>query len=234
LRRLQLPREARKFAKRKLARPARDAARSARSAAESTRGQVRRFRRLPEALPRNPAALLAIAPAAVYALGRAQASRRPPIQRSIDIAAPLAFVYDQWVELESLPEGARTVTDIERHGDNELSGRIGGGLRSRKWQAEILDEREGESFAWRSTAGSDCAGLITFHRLGERLTRIELQLDVVPVSPRETVALALGIADRRAESELRRFKSRLETVSPDAYEEAPEPGIERTHDDKEK
>src|SRR5205085_696234 len=81
---------------------------------------------------------------------------------------------------------------IERDGDC-LSGRISG-RQSREWRAEIHDERENESFAWRSTAGADCAGLITFHELSDRLTRIEADLDVLPTTPKDAMALAVGIA----------------------------------------
>jgi hypothetical protein len=67
--------------------------------------------------------------------------------------------------------------------------------------------------------GSDCAGLATFHRLSDRLTRIELDLDVLPTTPLDTLALSLRLANRRAEAELRRFKARVEFINPDAYEQ---------------
>jgi uncharacterized membrane protein len=142
--------------------------------------------------------------------------RRTPVQLSIDVAVPLEVAYEEWMQLESLPEGAHVVEDIERDGE-QLLGQINGLGKPREWEAEIRDERRNESFAWRSTRGSDVAGLITFHRLAERLTRLELQLDAVPTNPAEAASLALRFADRRAETELRQFKSRLETISPDAY-----------------
>jgi uncharacterized membrane protein len=118
--------------------------------------------------------------------------------------------------LESLPEGMHRVEDIERDGDM-LYGRISGLKIDDEWEAEILDEREGESFAWRSSGASDVAGLVTFHALADRLTRIELELDVVPSRVGEAAGLALHLADRRAERELRAFKARLETINPDNY-----------------
>jgi uncharacterized membrane protein len=138
-----------------------------------------------------------------------------PIQESIDVAVPLDFAWREWSELRFLPEGVDRVTDIERD-DDSLSGRIDGD-EDRAWGAEVLDDRECESFAWRSTEGSDCAGLVTFHSLSERLTRIELTLDVVPRDPAESAQLLTHLADRRARSELRRFKADLELVSPDVY-----------------
>ncbi len=142
--------------------------------------------------------------------------RRAPVQLSIDVAVPLEVAYHEWMKLDSLPEGAHIVTDINRHGES-LTGHIDGLGEPREWEAEIRDKRRNESFAWRSTRGSDVAGLITFHRLAERLTRLEVELDVVPASVTEAAALALHFADRRAETELRRFKLRVEMINPDAY-----------------
>ena len=146
-----------------------------------------------------------------------QRLRSVPIQCSIDIAVPLEVVYDEWMKLEFLPEGAHRVERIKRRGER-LKGHIAGALaQDAAWQAEIREERSDESFAWRSTKGSDCLGLATFHRLADRLTRIELELDVVPVRPAEAFELLTHIADRRAETDLRRFKARLERISPDDY-----------------
>ena len=139
---------------------------------------------------------------------------RPPIQCSIDVAVPIAVAWEEWMALECLPEGVHDVLDIERN-DGELVGDV----RGAEWIAEVRDERPEESFAWRSVEGSDCAGLVTFHRLSDRLTRIELNLDVRPRGPAEALCVRTRLADRRADAELRRFKARVEFLSPDEYED---------------
>jgi len=154
--------------------------------------------------------------------------RRLPIQLSIDIAVPVEVAWDEWMTLDSLPEGMHRVEEIERDGDDILVGRLSGVKVDDYWEAEILDERQDESFAWRSSDGSDCAGLITFHALAERLTRVELELDVVPSRIGEAAGLALHLADRRAEHDLRAFKARVEKMSPDDY-----PPLEDDADDQE-
>ena len=140
---------------------------------------------------------------------------RPPIQASVDIAVPIEVAWAQWMRLEWLPEGVDSVVEVERDGDGELNGRLHRGDAA--WAARVLDERPQESFAWESTAGTDCAGLITFHALGERLTRIELSLDIRPERLGQAASLTVRHADRRARTDLRRFKARLELISPDAY-----------------
>jgi uncharacterized membrane protein len=143
--------------------------------------------------------------------------RRIPIQLSIDVAVPLPVAWDEWMTLEALPEGMHRVEEIERDGDDVLVGRLSGVKVDDYWEAEVLDERQDQSFAWRSSDGSDCAGLVTFHALAERLTRVELELDVIPTRMGEAAGLALHLADRRAERELRAFKARVEKISPDDY-----------------
>ena len=143
--------------------------------------------------------------------------QRMPIQQSIDVAVPCAVAWEQWMEFSYFPEGTHRVVEVERDGDG-LRGQLDG-LTSRDWEAEIIDERENESFAWRSTTGSDSAGLVTFHELAERLTRIELNLDVRPTDLAEAAGLTVRLADLRVRSELRRFKAHAELLSPDVYDE---------------
>jgi uncharacterized membrane protein len=148
-------------------------------------------------------------------------NRRLPIQVSIDVAVPIHIAWEEWMTFNSLTEGVHRIEDVERDGQS-LFG-VTPGPRSSEWVAEIVDEREDESFAWRSVEGSDCAGLVTFHQLSDRLTRIELDLDVLPTGAGEALALSLHLAHRRAEAELRRFKARVEFINPDVYEASSQP-----------
>lgn len=172
----------------------------------------------PAAALAKPAAALAKPAAALEKRGDGLAlgDLRPalPMQEAVDIAVPLKFAWERWMELEFLPEGVDRVVEIERDG-SELRGRLDGAQRD--WRAEILDEREQESFAWQSTQGSDCAGLVTFHSLSARLTRLELTLDVVPCGLGDAAVLLSHLAHARARRDLRRLKAELELVSPDVY-----------------
>jgi uncharacterized membrane protein len=143
-------------------------------------------------------------------------TKRLPIQVSVDVAVPLNIAWEQWMDFGSIPEGVHRIEDVERDGDS-LYGHVAG-PRSTDWEAEIVDEREDQSFAWRSVQGTDTAGLVTFHRLSDRLTRIELDLDVLPTNPAEALTMASHLAQRRAQVDLRRFKAHVEFINPDVYE----------------
>lgn len=153
--------------------------------------------------------------------------RTLPVQRSVDVAVPLEAAWDEWMRFDWMPDGAHKVVDIERDGDL-LHGQLKGPRIARDWEAEIVDERTDESLAWQTVEGSDTSGLVTFHRLSSRLTRIELQLDIVPEGPGDAIALVTRRADRRAENVLRGFKAQAEALDPDEY-----PDVAETADDEE-
>ena len=157
-------------------------------------------------------------------------TRTLPIQRSVDVAVPIDVAWDNWMAFEHIPEGTHRVTDVERDGDR-LTGRLDGAHVDDDWEAEIVDERIDEAFAWHSVGGSDCSGLLTFHELGDRLTRLELHLDVIPGGVSDAVALVLRIADRRAETELRRFKAEVEALDPDKYPPPPDEAEDNPRED---
>jgi uncharacterized membrane protein len=151
----------------------------------------------------------------------AERVRTVPVQQSVDIAVPIEAAWDEWMRFDWMPDGAHRVTDIERDGDL-LFGEIAGAGVARDWEAEITDERTDESFAWLTTEGSDTSGLVTFHSLADRLTRIELQLDIVPVGPGDALALLLRRSDRHAQNVLRNFKAQVEALDPDEYPDVAE------------
>jgi uncharacterized membrane protein len=141
---------------------------------------------------------------------------RPPIQAAVDAAVPCQVAWDEWMTLEWVPDSAGEITGPRRGRNGKLRGK----LRHDRWSAEVTEVHAPHSFAWRATRGSDCAGLITFHPLSEWLTRIELSLDARPVRLSQAVALVSHRADRRTRADLRRFKARLELISPDDYSAA--------------
>jgi uncharacterized membrane protein len=154
--------------------------------------------------------------------------RRPPIQASVDVAAPIHAVWSEWMTFEWFTEGLHKIEDVERDGD-ELVGSTAG-PEGRDWHAEIVDERERQAFAWRSDEGTDCAGLVTFHELSERLTRVEADLDVLPTNPVEALLLTLNTPAKRAQRELQRFKAAVEFINPDTYEKEESGGEQEQSD----
>jgi uncharacterized membrane protein len=64
--------------------------------------------------------------------------------------------------------------------------------------------------AWKSTDGTANAGVVTFHKLSPRQTRVTVQLDWEPQSAVEKAGEALGFDDRQVQADLERFKKFIE------------------------
>src|SRR3954463_10545553 len=136
--------------------------------------------------------------------------RRMPVQQSVDVAAPLEVVYDQFTQFEDFPKFMHRVERVEQRDDEHVvfTEKMWG-IR-RQWEAEIVEQRPDERIVWKTTSGMNHVGAITFHELAERLTRVELNLDLDPEGPIEKIARGARFVKRAARADLKRFKAFVE------------------------
>ena len=133
------------------------------------------------------------------------------IIESIDIAVPVRVAYDQWTQFEEFPRFMEAVEKVEQLDDTTLrwTAEIAGVKKT--WKATITEQTPDQRIAWTSTEGARNAGVVTFHRLEDRKTRVTLQLDVEPEGPVESVGDALGFVQRQAKGDLERFEKYVES-----------------------
>src|SRR3954468_8296982 len=128
--------------------------------------------------------------------------RRMPIQQSVDVAAELEVVYDQFTQFEDFPKFMHRVKKVEQRDETRVVfyEKIWG--VSRQWEAEIVEQVPDERIVWRTVSGMQHVGVVTFHDLAERLTRIELNLDIDPEGPLEKIARGARFAKRAVRADL--------------------------------
>ena len=132
------------------------------------------------------------------------------VVESIDVNVPVSTAYNQWTQFEEFPrfmEGVKSVTqtdDTHLHWVAEING------NEEEWDAAVTEQHADERVAWRSTSGSQNAGVVTFHRIDDTTSRVTLQMDVEPEGVVENVGTALGFLDRRVKGDLERFKEFIE------------------------
>ena len=73
------------------------------------------------------------------------------------------------------------------------------GGHEHEWDAVVTEQKPDQRVAWRNTDGTENAGVVTFHRLGEHQTRVMVQRDFVPEGIVEKLGTAIGSPNRRAE-----------------------------------
>jgi uncharacterized membrane protein len=136
--------------------------------------------------------------------------RRMPIQQAVDVAAPIDIVYDQFTQFEDWPKFMHRVESVEQKDDATVVFNEKIWIIRRRWEAEIVEQRPDERIVWESISGMQHVGVVTFHELAERLTRIELNIDIDPSGPMEKIARGARFAKRAARADLKRFKAFVE------------------------
>ncbi|MEU9046862.1 MULTISPECIES: SRPBCC family protein [unclassified Kitasatospora] len=136
------------------------------------------------------------------------------IEESVEVSAPLDTVYEQWVRCEEFPRFMRGVVSVDRDGPGSSAWvvRTAGGRR--EFEAVTTEVVEGERVAWDGGDGPvRHSGVVTFHHVDDRTTRVMLQLELEPHGLWEHLAEALGFVDRRVIDDLGDFKRHVEEVT---------------------
>jgi uncharacterized membrane protein len=165
--------------------------------------------------------------------------RRLPVQVYVDIGTDLQTAYDQFTQFEDWPKFMHRVERIEQRDETTLMWHENiWGVR-RSWEAEIEEQIPCERLVWRSKGGTQTIGVVTFHRLSDNLTRIQITMDFQPKGLFEKTASGTRISRRALKSDLMRFKAFIELRDEATGEwrgriEEGEPVDEEERDDEER
>jgi len=132
------------------------------------------------------------------------------IEQSIDVNVPVRTAYDQWTQFEEFPRFMEGVREVRQLDDKRLAWCADIAGKEKRWEAEITEQIPDARIAWVSRTGAHNAGVVTFHRLDDRNTRVMLQLDYDPEGVVENVGDALGAVSSRVSGDLTRFKDFIE------------------------
>jgi uncharacterized membrane protein len=165
--------------------------------------------------------------------GKAKKTRRLPIQRWTDIAAPIGTVYEKWTEFEEFPNFMHRVLSVkqEEDDDNKVSWEEKIWFSKRQWEGEITERKRNKRVAWKTTSGMAHSGVVTFHKLDDELTRVMVDMDFVPQGMIEKMASGLRFVKRAVQADLARFKAYVEMGEAEDLEYHSKPA-EREGEDK--
>jgi Polyketide cyclase / dehydrase and lipid transport len=142
--------------------------------------------------------------------GGREKTRRLPIQRWTDVAAPISTVYNKWTEFEEFPKFMHRVLNVKQEEDDKIQWQEKIWFSTRQWEGEITERRKNERIAWKTTSGTSHEGVITFHKLDDKLTRVMVDLDFHPSGMIEKMASGMRFVKRAVEADLARFKAYVE------------------------
>jgi len=133
------------------------------------------------------------------------------VEETLDVAVPVSTAYNQWTQFESFPnfmsgvESVAQLTDTTNHWITKIGG------VEREFDAEIVEQVPDQRIAWRSIDGKSHAGTVTFERLAEDSTRVNVRFAWDPETFVEKAGAKLGIDSARVKSDLRKFKEFIES-----------------------
>jgi len=142
--------------------------------------------------------------------GQGGSGRRMPIQQSVDVAVPIKVAYNRWTLFEDWPEFMHRVDSVEQADDTTLSFSTKVWGITKRFEAKIVEQRPDQRIEWDATEGLAHTGVVTFHKLSDRLTRIEVSLDVEPHGMVEKMGRGLRFTKRAVRADLHRFKALIE------------------------
>jgi uncharacterized membrane protein len=133
------------------------------------------------------------------------------VKEAVEVGVPVRTAYNQWTQFEEFPnfmEGVQEVRQLDdRH--NHWVTTIGG--VHREFDTEIIDQLPDERIAWRTTSGETRQkGMVSFQRLDDTHTRVQLVMEVDPTGIAEKAADMTGVIDRRVKGDMQRFKEYIE------------------------
>jgi uncharacterized membrane protein len=166
--------------------------------------------------------------------GKAKKTRRLPIQRWTDIAAPIDRVYEQWTKFEEFPEFMHRVLSVKQEDDDKVSWEEKIWFSKRQWEGEVTDRRKNRRIAWKTSSGMSHAGVVTFHKLDDDLTRVMVTMDFVPQGMIEKMASGLRFVKRAVQADLARFKAYVEMNEAKGLEYKARPAEQKSDGDDEK
>jgi uncharacterized membrane protein len=157
-----------------------------------------------------------------------------PIQGSIDVALPVAAVFDLCTRFEEYPQIVDRVSAIEVDDETHFSVVVRAGKHEHQLSLELLDELPEERLDWECAGEFEHSGVLTFHPLAPRLTRLELTIERASEGPLGQLKRIAGLPERVLGQELRRFKAVAELWEDGKAYEPAEIGvpIEREEDEQ--
>ncbi|MEV6778302.1 SRPBCC family protein [Streptomyces syringium] len=144
----------------------------------------------------------------VGARGRKGTGGRKPtvVMESVDVGVPVREAYDQWTRYQDFPAFAEGVQDAGAVDDTGSEWDLKVFWSSRHWTAHTTEQIPDERIAWTAKSAKGTGkGVVTFHPLGDSLTRILLVIEYYPKGLFERTGNIWRAQGRRARLDLKNF-----------------------------
>ncbi|MEV6316338.1 SRPBCC family protein [Streptomyces sp. NPDC051776] len=134
-------------------------------------------------------------------------SKSVVIVEDIDVGVPLREAYDQWTRFQEFSTFAKGVVSVEASDDTTSNWKVKVAGSTRSWRAYVTEQVPDEKIVWTTEgAKGTVKGVVTFHRLGDSLTRVLLVLEYFPKGLFEKTGNIWRAQGRRARLDLKLYR----------------------------
>ena len=129
------------------------------------------------------------------------------IVEDIDVGVPLREAYDQWTQFQEFSSFSKGVTGADKGDDVTSTWKFKIFWSNRSMKATTTEQIPDERIAWTSEgAKGSIKGVVTFHALGEKLTKILLVIEYYPAGFFEKTGNIWRAQGRRARLDLKHYR----------------------------
>ncbi|WP_394429096.1 SRPBCC family protein [Streptomyces sp. SGAir0957] len=145
------------------------------------------------------------------------AGKKPTvIMEFIDVGVDLRTAYDQWTQYQEFSTFAKGVKNANRADDTTSDWQLKVFWSNRSWKARTTEQLPDDRIQWTSEgAKGTTKGVVTFHPLADRLTRVLLIIEYYPKGLFEKTGNIWRAQGRRARLDLKHF-ARFVTIRGEA------------------
>ncbi|CAM5246572.1 hypothetical protein SALBM135S_09879 [Streptomyces alboniger] len=157
------------------------------------------------------------------------------ILEHIDVGVPVREAYDQWTQYQEFSTFSKGVKNVTVANDTDSDWKLKVFWSSRSWKAHTTEQVPDQRITWTSEgAKGTTKGVVTFHSLGENLTRVLLVIEYYPKGLFEKTGNIWRAQGRRARLDLKNFARHISMLgeASDAWRgEIRDGEVVRSHED---
>jgi hypothetical protein len=134
-------------------------------------------------------------------------SKSVVIVEDIDVGVPVREAYDQWTQFQEFSTFAKGVVSVERSDDTSSNWKVKVAKSTRSLKANVTEQVPDERITWTTQGEKGTVkGVVTFHSLGDNLTRVLLVLEYFPGGFFEKTGNIWRAQGRRARLDLKLYR----------------------------
>ncbi|MGW7198238.1 SRPBCC family protein [Streptomyces chryseus] len=129
------------------------------------------------------------------------------IIEDVTVGVPVRQAYDQWSQFQHFSRFAKGAVNVERSDDVNSNWQVKVAKANRSWKAKVTEQVPDERITWTSEgAKGTTKGAVTFHPLGDRLTKVLVVVEYFPKGLVEKTGNIWRAQGRRLRLDLKLFR----------------------------